>query len=85
MDPVFSGRSYGERLEMGTESEKSRIIIMKSVLFFESYFNSLVQKLEKNNNYTSKQPTLSGGQSLIIGHRGSPEYLSIQLRFHQCN
>jgi hypothetical protein len=31
--PVFSGRSYGERLEMGTESEKSRIIIMKSVLF----------------------------------------------------
>jgi hypothetical protein len=34
---------------------------------------------EKNNNYTSKQPTLSGGQSLIIGHRGSLNTLSIQL------
>jgi hypothetical protein len=64
-------------LEMGTESENSRIIIMKSMLFFRSYFKSYSSK--KNNNHISKQPTLSGGQPLVVGHRGTPDTcLSIQ-------
>jgi UDP-glucose 4-epimerase len=37
-------RSYGERLEMGTESEKRNNNNEKCAVF-ESYFNSLVQKL----------------------------------------
>jgi hypothetical protein len=56
---------------MGTESEKSRIIIMKSVLFLSLILIVLQSYSTKNNNYISKQPTLSGGQPLVVGHRGT--------------
>jgi glycerophosphoryl diester phosphodiesterase len=61
---------------MGTKSENRKIMIKKRILFF---FIAIVScksiDVNKTRGITQKQVTLSGEQSLIIGHRGAPGYL----------
>jgi glycerophosphoryl diester phosphodiesterase len=62
---------------MGTKSENSRIMIMKSMLFLGLILIVSCKSYSTKKTITTsqKQPTLSGEQPLVVGHRGTPGYL----------